>query len=213
MKRESERHVSFLIESWSRQKYGRRKWVNEKRHVCASIYKKSVQIHEKIRTLSQTLNKHSDSEISRCHVEGNVDVTLQSDEKLFVVYPSELGWITRRLIKRKKKKNIHHTQNSEKTVCWCYVCFRSRIRNSWNVLSTLDQSSRKWGGGEVCSSQHRLWANHVRTQRCRNLRERHANCYLSRRIWKEMTLTKGHSGTNICIAFTWTHWHCCKFLT
>lgn len=66
---------------------------------------------KKIRTLSQTLNKHSDREISRCHVEGNVDVTLQSDEKLFVVYPSELGVNNQETDKKKKEKKIFITPN------------------------------------------------------------------------------------------------------
>lgn len=65
MKRESKMQVSFLIESWSRQKYGCWKWVNEKR-LCF-IYKKKKKVSgsmkkKKRRTLSQTLNKHSDSE-------------------------------------------------------------------------------------------------------------------------------------------------------
>lgn len=40
---------------------------------------------KKIRTLSQTWNKHADSETYGRHVEGGAEVTFQSDQKLFVV--------------------------------------------------------------------------------------------------------------------------------
>lgn len=95
-----------------------------------------------------------------------------SDKGLFVVRPSELGWITRRAIKRKTNVFITATVIQWEDSLLVHVCFRSRTRSSW-LLYFRPLVFQDVGRRKVCSSPHGtdqmkpsdgsvcvVWANH-----------------------------------------------------
>lgn len=137
--------MCFLIQSWSRQKYGGWSWTDsmtrkkKDTHLCFHYKKVSRGTTKKTQKNIVTNIQWTflQWDIYRCHVTGNVDVILQSevdqiDKKLtqsFPIIPSELGSVLLRKQNTEEEPTITLCINVM-TACWWYVRFCSGTRSS-----------------------------------------------------------------------------------